>query len=365
MMEGKPVNLGDMEVNLLWFDSLGAKSSSFLVETPDISLLVDPGVAVMQPTYPLSEREKVELADEGFQRIEEAAERADAVFISHYHYDHHTLPSGAEGIYRGKRLWIKDPNQWINGSQWERSKLFLEELYAIFRGGDLEDILIPPQRAEYHPPLDELPIVKGKRWGDYQQRKEELLEKGRRWFKNQSKKWKENFWVKEFKAGGVEVRFADGQSFTQGRTRIRFTRPLFHGIEYARLGWVIALVVEYGGHKLLYTSDLQGPQVEDYASWIIEEDPEFLIVDGPTTYLLGYLLNQINLGRSINNMCRIIRESSAKLILYDHHNLREAKYRDRLKGVYRTAEREGKNLFTAAEWFGQKPLILRISQGRT
>jgi len=351
-----------MEAHLLWFDSLGAKSSSFLVETPDLRLLVDPGVAVMQPTYPLPDEEKEKLAEEAFQRIEEAAARAGLVFISHYHYDHHTLPSGAKGLYEGKRLWVKDPNQWINGSQWKRSRLFLEELYLLFREGNPEDLLGPPQQMEYPDPLVALPLVKGKKWGDYQQRKEELLEKGRKWFKNQSKKWRESLWVKEFATGGTEVRFADGQSFTKGRTRVKFTPPLFHGIEFARLGWIVGLVVEYDGHKLLYTSDLQGPQVEDYAQWIIEENPELLIVDGPTTYLLGYMLNQINLRRAIDNMCRIIRESSTKLIIYDHHNLREARYRERLKDVYRTAESQGKSLLTAAEWFGQKPLILRIKK---
>ena len=359
-MKRKPIKLGKMEVNLLWFDSMGAKSSSFFVETPDLRLLVDPGVAVMQPSYPLPEVEKEKLAEEAFQRIEEAADRAEAIFISHYHYDHHTLPSGAEGIYEGKRLWVKDPNQWINGSQWKRSRLFLEELYLIFQGENPEDILIPPQKGEYPDPLANLPLVKGKKWGDYQQRKEELLKKGRKWFRNQSKKWRENSWVKEFKVGGVEVRFVDGQSFTEGRTKVRFTKPLFHGIEFARLGWIVGLVVEYEGHKLLYTSDLQGPQIEDYAQWIIEESPELLIVDGPTTYLLGYMLNLINLRRAIDNMCRIIRESSIKLIIYDHHNLREARYRERLKDVYRTAKSQGKSLLTAAEWFGQKPLILRI-----
>ena len=43
----------NIKVHLIWFDSLGAKSNSIFVETPDIKLLVDPGTAVMQSTYPL------------------------------------------------------------------------------------------------------------------------------------------------------------------------------------------------------------------------------------------------------------------------------------------------------------------------
>ncbi len=363
-MMNKPIKLGRMEIYLLWFDSMGAKSSSFLVMTPDLKLLVDPGVAVMQPSYPLPEEEKGRLAEEAFQKIEEGAEEADTVFISHYHYDHHTLPRGAEGIYRGKRLWVKDPNQWINSSQWERGRLFLGELYLALGGGDPRDMLTPPKEAEYPDPLDGLPLVKGKDWGNYRGRKEELSKKGRKWFCRQRRKWIEEPWLKEFKTAKVEVRFADGQTFTAGRTKIRFTLPLFHGIEYARLGWVVGLVVEYDGHKLLYTSDLQGPQVEDYAQWIVEEKPELLIADGPTTYLLGYMLNQINLRRAIENMCKIIKESTVRLIIYDHHNLREARYRERLRDVYRMAESQGKNLLTAAEWYGEEPLIIKVNQRR-
>ena len=36
----------------VWFDSLGAKSSCMLVKTPDVKILIDPGIAAMQPSFP-------------------------------------------------------------------------------------------------------------------------------------------------------------------------------------------------------------------------------------------------------------------------------------------------------------------------
>ncbi|MDH5391249.1 MAG: hypothetical protein OEX10_08880 [Candidatus Bathyarchaeota archaeon] len=36
----------------VWFDSSGVKSACTLVMTPDVSLLIDPGVAVLKPGFP-------------------------------------------------------------------------------------------------------------------------------------------------------------------------------------------------------------------------------------------------------------------------------------------------------------------------
>jgi predicted metallo-beta-lactamase superfamily hydrolase len=48
----KLIRTGKIKTRLIWFDSLGAKSSSVLIETPDLKLLIDPGASGMQPSYP-------------------------------------------------------------------------------------------------------------------------------------------------------------------------------------------------------------------------------------------------------------------------------------------------------------------------
>lgn len=359
----KPISIGSIKVHLIWFDSMGAKSSCILVKTPEISVLVDPGVASMQPSYPLSEEEKSKLRECALKCILEASKEADIIFISHYHYDHHTLPEKAEKIYRGKKLWIKNPNFWINYSQWKRSRLFLEQLIGAEKFEKIQ-ISFPPSVLNFLQidPLDNLSIARKKNYGSYQKRKEELLERGKRELKKLIEKWKEGPCVEEESLKRYKIYLADGKSFQIGSTKVKFSLPLFHGMEYDRLGWVIALVVERKGIKLLYTSDLQGPIIEDYAKWIVKEKPHILIIDGPPTYLFGYMLNFINLKRSRDNLIYILDELSPHLLIYDHHLLRDRHYQERVLEVYEYARKKGKKLLTAAEWYGYKPLILQLAR---
>jgi len=348
----KPITLGKVKTYLLWFDSMGAKSSSMLIETPDIKILVDPGAAEMQPSYPLPPAEKKELRQKALAVIREAAQEADIVFISHYHYDHHTLPSEAPEIYEGKKLWIKDPNLWINQSQWKRARLFLSQFCQIFKGNMMEQVLQPPKEIEIKDPLEDFPLAMGEDFGDYKARKDELLTKGKAWFEKLAALWRSKPWICPFAVGKEEILFADNKEFRAGSTTIRFSPPLFHGVELDRLGWVISMVLECQGAKILYSSDLQGPIIEDYADWIVKENPDILILDGPATYLLGYMLNQINLRRVILNISYILQTIKSQIIIYDHHLPRDIHFKERMAEVYKIAEREGKTLITAAEWLG-------------
>ncbi|HEX78520.1 MAG TPA: MBL fold metallo-hydrolase [Dehalococcoidia bacterium] len=341
---------------------MGAKASSVLVQTPDIKILVDPGTAEMQGSYPLPDSDKRRLRHKALQAIVGAAKTADTIFISHYHYDHHTLPQEAPELYQGKRLWIKDPNRWICRSQWQRARIFLGQI-CMSRGEALESICRQPERIEAGDPFDELPLASRKDYGDYRQRKEELSRKGKAKFGQLVEFWQTNPWVEEAAIGDNEVLFVDGREIEAGSTRIRFTKPLFHGLEYTPLGWVIGLVVECGGAKVLYTSDLQGPTIEDYAQWVIDENPSIIIADGPATYLFGYTVNRVNLERGIENMCRILRQTSAEIIIYDHHLLREPRFRERTSRAWEVADRAGKRLITAAEQLGEEPLVLKLGGG--
>ena len=353
MLEGRQIRVGELRISLLWFDSMGAKSSSLLVETPDIRILVDPGVAEMQPSFPLPSREKERLRDEAFKVISSAAERAQVVVITHYHYDHHTLPSEAPGMYGGKTLLIKDPNIWINESQHGRARLFLEELYEMYGMGE---VYCEAGEVPVEDPLDWVPHARGRDFGDYSGRRMELLERGRRWLERLKRRWARSPWVRELDTDFLRVRFADGRAFRFGSTWIRFTHPLFHGVEYDRLGWVLGVVIEHGGRRLFYSSDFQGPVIEDYADMVARIDPDVAVIDGPPTYLFGFTLNRINLNRSIENMLRIIHETRADPIIYDHHLLRDRLWRKRVREVLEDPEARGR-VMTAAEWLGGRPVI--------
>ena len=65
MFEFKPV----------WFDSLGAKSSCVWIRTSDISIIIDPGIAVMQPSYPASWIKKLYWLEKGEKIIKQRCKR--------------------------------------------------------------------------------------------------------------------------------------------------------------------------------------------------------------------------------------------------------------------------------------------------
>lgn len=342
-----------LEFKPVWFDSLGAKSSCVSVKT-DLSILIDPGVAVMHPSFPAAREQKLRWYEEAKQKIRQAAGEADVIVISHYHHDHYTPFDG--DIYSEKLLFVKNPNEYINDSQRGRAEKFFSELCQNC-GLKLENILEPPEEREFVEPMEKLKIAGSKNFGDYQERREELLEKGRKWFYGRVRKWREYRRIPEISIEDIEVRFAEGREFRLGETKIRFTEPLFHGIEFSRVGWVFATVIEFQGTKVIHSSDLNGPIIEDYAEWIIGENPDILVLDGPMTYMLGYTLNLINFRRALENAVRIVSEADAELIIYDHHLPREPRFRERTKEVWEAARKAGKTVLTAAEFLKRKPVV--------
>lgn len=354
-----------MKVSLIWFDSMGAKSSCTKIETQDTSILIDPGVAVMQPSYPMSDEEKHRYRQQALRKIQKAGEDVDHIVISHYHYDHHPHPGFGlfdfKSLFKDCFLWMKDPNRWINDSQWERSRKFIKKICELFKGDGFEDLGVGPKRKDFEDPVDRLDHAMNKDYGDYQERREELLEKWSRRFEKWTERWSTQEWIREPDLS-TYVHFADGESFEEGDTRVEFSPPLFHGIEYAGTGWVITTMVQDGtGYTFLHASDLQGPTIEDYADWIIDVDPDFLILDGPATYLLGFMLNKTNLQRSVDNATRILRDSDIDTFIYDHHLLREKRFKERTKKFWKAAEGEETQVVTAAELKGDVPLILKVA----
>ena len=116
-----------MRITPLAADSLGARSMATLVETPDVTILLDPGVRLGPyrydlPPHPTEEARRKDL----WRRIKEAAKKAEVLTVSHYHYDHHN--PDAPSIYRGKLAYLKDGKFHINRSQRERASVFVRAL---------------------------------------------------------------------------------------------------------------------------------------------------------------------------------------------------------------------------------------------
>lgn len=339
--------------NPLWADSLGAKSFAVYIEAGSESILIDPGVAKMQPTYPASVSLKHKWWSEARDKIIDYMLKTKHIIITHYHHDHYLWMDEDIKFYEGKTLYIKNPNIFINDSQRERARLFIKQLIKQLIGVDFAKYLSKPLDITFKDPVMDYREALNLDFGDYNKRRNELLRKGRDWFTARTKVWRSDFWISEIFDKRIKVIFIDEQTFILNDLKLKFTKPLFHGIEYSRVGWVIGIVLEYLGDKLIYTSDIQGPIIEDYASWIINENPRIIILDGPPTYLIPYSMNLHNFRRTIKNLIRILKNTeSLELILYDHHLTREPKYKTRVNDVYIVARERGIEVLTVAEYLG-------------
>ncbi|MBC7129944.1 MBL fold metallo-hydrolase [Candidatus Bathyarchaeota archaeon] len=356
------ITIGPIKLRLLFFDSLGAKCSSIMVYTPDVSILVDPGAAGMQPSFPLPQEEKAKLREKAYERIYRYGASADVVVITHYHYDHHVHPDRLNemiDIFKGKVLFIKDPNQWINESQRKRALKFLSKLHGMLGGEYFVDLLSPPKfkpKEDFYRKYPKTTSLWEKAGG----KKLKVYQAKKRWFSRITKKWKAENWIGNFEVGNTKVMIADGKKFKFGETEIKFSEPMFHGQFLDNVGWIIGLTVKYESTKLLFTSDLQGPIIEEYADWIVDEKPNFIIADGPPIYTYGFMIGKEEIIQVVKNMQKIIYEAKPQGIIWDHHLCR-GPFRSKIKKVLTTAEKAGVRLCTAAEQLGRKPLIEQLN----
>ena len=112
-------------------ESLGVRSMCTLVETPDAVILLDPGVSLAPSRFGLPPHpEEFRAVRDSRRRILEAAQQAEVVLASHYHFDHITpgFKSWYEWteedtyrlVYSGKLVLAKDIKHNINFSQRRR-----------------------------------------------------------------------------------------------------------------------------------------------------------------------------------------------------------------------------------------------------
>ncbi len=147
-----------------------------------------------------------------------------------------------------------------------------------------------------------------------------------------------------------KLEFADGREFQRGETLIRFSPAVPHGTG-PRLGCVLEVSVEEGGRKMLFTSDVEGPCLEEQVEFILKENPDVVYVDGPMSYMLGYRFSKQSLDAALKNIARILGETKVEKLIADHHLLRDLRWRERLGALHESLPR-GKELVTAAEYRG-------------
>jgi hypothetical protein len=169
---------------------------------------------------------------------------------------------------------------------------------------------------------------------------------------NKSQAGRASYFLDKLNELPQSVDIADGNEFKHGATIIKFSPPVYHGTN-PKLGYVVEVSISCGGEKMIFTSDVEGPSVADQAEFIIQENPDLLILDGPMTYMLGFRYSRKSLALSIENINRIIKETSVKSILVEHHFMRDLKYKERIAEVYECAAENDVSIITAAEYLGR------------
>jgi predicted metallo-beta-lactamase superfamily hydrolase len=283
-----------IEIAPIAAESFGVRSMCTLVETPDVKVLLDAGVSLCPyrfrlPPHPIEFKTIQKLR----KSIAEAADKAQVVTISHYHFDHHT-PSyedwvvnwteedeTARQIYQGKTVLMKNPRDKINASQRQRAWLFQ------------------------------------KTGGKYAEKLES----------------------------------ADGKTFKFGEeTVLRFSEAVFHGSEDTVLGWVVMTLVEYADERFMFAPDIQGPMSIHTLELIKAANPHMIILGGPPFYLGGFKVPEAQLQLGVNNLTAIVE--AVPLTILEHHTLRDEAWRQKTKQVYAKATEVGHEVMTAAEFAG-------------
>ena len=287
-----------IRVTPLAAESLGVRSVCTFLETPDVKVLLDAAASLGPSRWglPPHPREYGALA-ECRERISKAAEKADVVTISHYHFDHHTPSftdwfcnwSSAEvatQIYEGKIVLAKSHRSKVNPSQRRRGWMFTKT------------------------------------------------------------------------AGKHAERFAiaDGRTFEFGDTRLKFYEPVFHGIQNTFLGWVLMTTIDHGDERVLFTSDVEGPMYDPTVEMILGEAPDLLIIGGPPLYLAGFKVDEIHVQQGMKNLEELVRNIPTTIL--EHHILRDEKWREACHPIFDAASKAGHAVLTAAEFLKRENNLL-------
>jgi predicted metallo-beta-lactamase superfamily hydrolase len=288
--------LNKIKITPLAAESFGVRSMCTLVQTPDVTVLLDAGVSLCPyrfrlPPHPIEFQTIQTLR----KSIAEAADKAEVVTISHYHFDHHT-PSyedwvvnwteaneTARQIYQDKKVLMKNPRDKINASQRKRAWVFQKT------GGKHAESL-------------------------------------------------EN---------------ADGKTFKFGKeTALHFSEAVFHGSEDSMLGWVVMALVEYAGERFMFAPDVQGPMSTHTVELIKAAKPQVIMIGGPPFYLGGFKVSEAQLQLGLKNLTAVVE--TVPVTILEHHALRDESWRQKTKQVYAKAAEVEHKIMTAAEYAGHE-----------
>jgi predicted metallo-beta-lactamase superfamily hydrolase len=223
--------------------------------------------------------------------------------------------------------------------EWERMQEHWKEIVNYAEKADI--LIITHYHYDHHNPWDDLEIYDGKK----------VLVKDPKKNINYSQKSRASFFLKQIE-NRAKIEIADGNKVLEGETEILFSNPVFHGTN-DRLGYVVEVLIREEGNSFLFTSDVEGPSLEDQVKFVLDNRPKIVMIDGPMTYMLGYRYSQASLEASIQNLLRILEV--VETLVIDHHLLRDLDWNKRIAKVLDKGNTMGKKVLTSNE-LADKPL---------
>ncbi|OLS22637.1 MAG: hypothetical protein HeimC3_29110 [Candidatus Heimdallarchaeota archaeon LC_3] len=292
-------NLLDFKVIPLAGESLGTRSMAVAVRGKETQFIFDPGVAIAPNRYDLPphslERERRKEHRENILKVMNQNNVA-GYWISHYHQDHFPFLNEAVKLDNKMKLW--------------------------------------------EPHLHEFPET-----GDfYIKHPKENLNKNQtrraRKFTSALKKLKRNFSP------------AENIEFNTEEFSIKGSPLLPHG-EISILGYVVGCAITYKETKLLFTGDVVGAPLEEHINWIIGEQPNILIIDGPM---------KEHLGKFKENFQKIVDKTNIRYIILEHHILRSKNWDELVADELDYSKSAGVRVYSYAELLGKKIEVLEVNR---
>ena len=290
-----------MVVRPLAAESIGVRSLSTFVRTPDLRVLIDPGAALGTRKRLHPHPKEYKILAERRASIQTTAEESDCIVISHYHFDH-LLPffknyayfwsskEEAAALYHQRRIMCKDPSHNINRNQRRRGTAFVRGVREVAR----------------------------------------------------------------------EVLYADSQVLKIGATTIQFSPAVPHGREGTHLGFVVMTAIQHQGISVVHASDVQGPMVSETTNWILQRKPQLLILAGPPTYLSPERVSPSLITKAANNLRRLVAQ--IPIIILDHHLQRDSNWREWAAPIQEMSRDIGHRLITVAEAIGLPEQLLETQR---
>jgi hypothetical protein len=169
---------------------------------------------------------------------------------------------------------------------------------------------------------------------------------------NKSQKDRAKYFLNVIEKLPADMEYSDGKEFKFGDTTVIFSPAVPHG-NNDRLGYVTEVCIDAGDYKLLHTSDIEGGNLDCQCEFIINQDPNIVIFDGPMTYPFENI---------IPNLIKILEQTKVEKLIIDHHYLRNINWKEKLSPVYDTAVSLNKRLCCVAEFLGKKEELLEANR---